>query len=53
MGKMDKWLLEVEKHRDEEETRMKEAIEVHSVAEDLCADAKDKDRKAETDLLSF
>lgn len=50
---MEKQLLEAEKHHKVAEPWMNEAIEDHSLAEELCTYAKEREWKAVTYLLSF
>lgn len=52
-GEMMKRILEVGKHHEEVETRINEAIKDRSLADELCANAEERERKAVTNLLSF
>lgn len=44
-GKIEKWLFKVKRPHEEMEMRMNEAIENRSLAEELCVNAEERERK--------
>lgn len=50
---MEQCLVEVERWWDEVEKHMNEAIENYSLAEELCSDAEERERKPVANLVTF
>lgn len=53
IDEMEKQMHQVEKRQVEAEMRINEAIEDHSLAEEICVDVEEMERKAVTDPMTF